>query len=111
MVVCTPHHTIPSAEKKAWVMREHARFSWVGSHDSVSCFIAAVFNDYVRLTGCTHNKRPLTVGDDTPLIHLLSHSVDGEQGSDLLYTVIVDIVSVCVCVCVCLFCVCICVCM
>jgi len=70
-------------------------------------FIAAVFNDYVRLTGCTHNKRPLTVGDDTPLIHLLSHSVDGEQGSDLLYTVIVDIVSVCVCVRVCMCVVCV----
>lgn len=55
----------------------------------------AAFNDYVRLTGCTRSKRPLTVGDDTPLIHLLSHSVDGEQGNDLLYTVIVDIVSVC----------------
>lgn len=55
----------------------------------------AAFNDYVHLTGCTRSKRPLTVGDDTPLIHLLSHSVDGEQGNDLLYTVIVDIVSVC----------------
>ena len=59
------------------------------------CILSGAFNDYVRLTGCTRSKRPLTVGDDTPLIHLLSHSVDGEQGSDLLYTVIVDIVSVC----------------
>jgi len=67
-------------------------------------FIANVFNDYVRWAGCTHNKRPLTVGDDTPLIHLLSHSVDGEQGSNHLYTVIVDIVRVCVCVlCMCMW--------
>ena len=61
----------------------------------IFCASLAAFNDYVRLTGCTRSKRPLTVGDDTPLIHLLSHSVDGEQGNDLLYTVIVDIVSVC----------------
>ena len=55
--------------------------------------LKCAFNDYVRLTGCTRSKRPLTVGDDTPLIHLLSHSVDGEQGNDLLYTVIVDIIT------------------
>ena len=55
--------------------------SWLGS-----------FNKYVQLTGCTKYKRPATVGDDTPLLHLLSYSVDGEQGSDLLYTVIMDIV-------------------
>ena len=52
------------------------------------------FNKYVQLTGCTKYKRPATVSDDTPLLHLLSYSVDGEQGSDLLYTVILDIVSV-----------------
>ena len=46
------------------------------------------------LTGCTRYKRPSTVSDETPLLHLLSYSVDGEQGSDLLYTVIVDIVSI-----------------
>lgn len=51
------------------------------------------FNEYVQLTGCTKYKRPVTVSDDTPLLRLLSYSVDGEQGSDLLYAVIVDIVS------------------
>ena len=64
----------------------------------LNCYILPAspesFNKYVQLTGCTKYKRPATVSDDTPLLHLLSYSVDGEQGSDLLYTVILDIVSV-----------------
>lgn len=61
-----------------------------------SCYdfiILAAFNDYVHLTGCTRSKRPATIGDDTPLLHLLSYFVDGEQGNDLLYCVIADVVS------------------
>ena len=75
-----------------------ARIAQVSSirFDQYYISTSAVFNDYVHLTGCMHNKRPLIMGDDTPLIHLLSHSVDGEQGPDLLYTVIVDIVRLCV---------------
>lgn len=56
-----------------------------------------VFNRYVHLTGCTKHKRPTSLSDDTPVLHLLSYSVDGKQGSDLLYCVIDDIVCVCVC--------------
>ena len=56
----------------------------------MSCSLCRFFQ---QLTGCTKYKRPVTVGDDTPLVHLLSYSVDGEQGSDLLYAVISDIVS------------------
>ena len=53
----------------------------------------AVFNDYAHLTGCTRNKHPVTICDDTPILHLLSYSVGGEQGNDLLYCVIADVVS------------------
>ena len=58
----------------------------------VFCFFLDDFNHYVHLTGCTKHKRPMSLSDDTPVLHLLSHSVDGKQGSDLLYCVIADIV-------------------
>ena len=50
------------------------------------------FNEYVHLTGCTSNKHPRVIRDDMPVLHLLSYSMDGEHGNDLLYTVISDMV-------------------
>ena len=35
----------------------------------------------------------MRIADDTPLLYLLSYSMDGEQGNDLLYCVIMDVVS------------------
>ena len=53
----------------------------------------AKFNEYAYLTGCTQGKRPAVITDSTPLLHLLSYSMGGEQGNDLLYSTITDIVS------------------
>ena len=50
------------------------------------------FNAYVQLTGCTNLKRPCTLSDDTPIVHLLSYSTESESGNDLLYSVICDVV-------------------
>lgn len=55
-------------------------------------FSAAAFNDYIQLTGCTTLKRPCSLSDDTPLLHLLSYSTEIESGNDLLYAVITDVV-------------------
>ena len=38
-------------------------------------------------------KRPCSLSDDTPLLHLLSYSTENESGNDLLYVVISDVVS------------------
>lgn len=54
-------------------------------------FLIDAFNDYVSLTG-VRNNRLVAIGDDTPLLHLLSYSDDKEQGNDLLYRIIVDVV-------------------
>lgn len=54
--------------------------------------IAGTFNAYVELTGCTNTKHPSSLGDDTPLLHLLSYSTENESSNDLLYAVICDVV-------------------
>ena len=54
---------------------------------------AALCNSYIELTGCTTMKRPCSLSDDTPLLHLLSYSTENESGNDLLYVVISDVVS------------------
>lgn len=83
-------------KENIFVTKIHLIFFFFPCHPispSINLLVLDAFNKYVQLTGCTKDKRPMIVGDDTPLIHLLSYSVDGEQGSDLLYTVITDIVS------------------
>lgn len=57
----------------------------------VLVFVVA-FNSYVQLTGCTSSKRPCSLSDDTPLLHLLSYSTDNESGNDLLHCAILDVV-------------------
>ena len=54
-----------------------------------------MFNSYVELTGCTTLKRPCSLSDDTPLLHLLSYSTENESGNDLLFAVISDVVGQC----------------
>ena len=63
-----------------------------GDHMTSILSCIAAFNDYVHLTGCTRNKRPVTISDDTAILHLFSYTMDGEQGNDLLYCVITDVV-------------------
>ena len=53
----------------------------------------AKFNKYTYLTGCSKGKRPSVIADSTPLLHLLSFSMGGEQGRDLLFCALTDIVS------------------
>lgn len=56
--------------------------------------IIGTFNAYVELTGCTSTKHPSSLGDDTPLLHLLSYSTENESSNDLLYAVICDVVCI-----------------
>ena len=53
----------------------------------------AKFNKYVYLTGCSKGKQPSVITDSTPLLHLLSFSMGGEEGRDLLFCALADIVS------------------
>jgi len=55
------------------------------------CLPVEMFNHYVQMTGCTGHLGPVTLGEDTPLLHLLSFP--SEQSTDLVFTVIKDLVS------------------
>ncbi len=63
------------------------------STSSLSCLSlpqSELFNRYVQLTGCTGHLGPVTLGENTPLLHLLS--CPSEHNTDLLFTVIKDVV-------------------
>ena len=52
-----------------------------------------MFNEYTSLSGHHEGKRHAMLSDETPLLHMLSYKVNGEQGSDVLCCTIMDIVS------------------
>ena len=52
-----------------------------------------MFNEYTSLSGRHEEKRHAMLSDETPLLHMLSYKVNGEQGSDVLCCTIMDIVS------------------